>query len=166
MSDRFNNKRSAGFTLIELMITVALIAVIASFAIPQMGRMIDNNRVVSTTNSIVGLLNYSRSESIRRGVRVEVDFSSNPIQASLSSDGTLVRVLEPTEGGISVGVATAGGTSTSAIEFRANGMTEPPTDGSGNPEDVLVTVCSGDATGRRITVSPGGRLTTVDYTCP
>ncbi len=86
--------RSSGFTLIELMIVIALIGVIASFAVPQMGPMIDNNRVVSTANSVVGLLNFSRSEAIRRGTRVSVSVLANSAQATLTADGTVVRVME------------------------------------------------------------------------
>ncbi len=158
--------RSSGFTLIELMIVIALIGVIASFAVPQMGRMIDNNRVVSTANSVVGLLNFSRSEAIRRGARISVAVSANSAQATLTADGTVVRVMEPAAGGVGIGAQTGSGAAVASIVFRSSGMTVPPTDATGNAEDILIDVCAGDATGRRITVNPGGKITTAEYVCP
>ncbi|WP_373002152.1 GspH/FimT family pseudopilin [Marinobacter sp.] len=143
-----NNK---GFTLVELMIVIALIAVIAGFAIPQFGRIIDNNRVVSTTNSIVGLLNYSRSEAVRRGVRVTVSSASDTLVTTLASNGDVIRQMEEADGGLNI---TAG-----AVTFRANGLTT-------SNADVAFNVCAGSADGRTVTVTPGGRVVTTDFTCP
>lgn len=150
---------NTGFTLVELLITIALIAVVAGFAVPQFGDMIERNRVTSTTNSVVGLLNYARSEAIRRNVRVSVNFTVNPVEARLQN-GTVIRVVEPLESGTSVDISTPGGGTPDEVVFRSNGMTEPPEDGSGAAEEVLVRICSGDATGREIVVDPGGRMNT------
>jgi|UPI00069F59E5 prepilin-type N-terminal cleavage/methylation domain-containing protein len=140
-----------GFTLVELMIVIALIAVIAGFAIPQFGRIIDNNRVVSTTNSIVGLLNYSRSEAVRRGERVTVTSAADTLVTTLTSNGNVIRQIEESDGGLSI---TAG-----AVTFRANGLTTS----GGN---VAFNVCAGASDGRTVTVTPGGRVDTTDFNCP
>ncbi|MBR9885273.1 MAG: prepilin-type N-terminal cleavage/methylation domain-containing protein [Oceanospirillales bacterium] len=134
-----------GFTLIELLITIALIAIIAVIAVPQFGSMIERNRVVSKTNSIVGLLNFARGEAIRRNVIVEVDFSANPISAQLQ-DGTVIRAIEAMESGTSVVTSIAA----NEVVFRSNGMA--------GTQEVVIRVCSGDAEGREIVVDPGGRL--------
>ncbi|MBJ6138657.1 GspH/FimT family pseudopilin [Marinobacter litoralis] len=134
-----------GFTLIELLVTIALIAIIAVIAVPQFGNMIERNRVVSKTNSIVGLLNFARGEAIRRNVLVEVDFSADPISAQLQ-DGTVIRAIETMESGTTVVTSIAA----NEVVFRSNGM-------AGNQE-IVIRVCSGDAEGREIVVDPGGRL--------
>lgn len=144
-------RANRGFTLVELMIVLALIAVIASFAIPQFGRMIDNNRVVSTTNSIVGLLSFSRSEAIRRGARVTATAQNDSMAATLAADGSLVRQIEPASGSIDV--------TDGAVTFRANGLT---TAGA----NVTFSICTESPSGRLITVTPGGRVETADTNCP
>ncbi|WP_188093648.1 GspH/FimT family pseudopilin [Marinobacter salinexigens] len=143
------HKSNRGFTLIELMVVIALIAIIAGFAVPQMGRLIENNRVVSTTNSVVGMLNYSRSEAIRRGALVKVTASANTLTSTLSGDGTVLRVMEPAEGGTTI--------SNGTLDFRANGLASAA---------VTFTVCSGDAEGRQVGVTVGGRISTTDGGCP
>ncbi len=152
-------RANQGFTLIELIITIALIGIIAGFVIPQFGSMIDRNRVVSTTNSVVGLLNFARSEAVRRNVRVQVDFSENPVEAQLSSDSSVIRVIEPLATGTTINVTTAGGASPTTVVFRSNGTTNALESG-GVGEPVWVRVCSGDVDGREIVVDPGGRLNT------
>jgi len=144
-------KAENGFTIIELMVVIALIAIIAGFAVPQFGRVIENNRVISTTNSVVGLVNFARSEAIRRGVRVTVTSASNSVSATLTSDGSLIRRIEEAAGSITV---TAG-----AITFRSNGMTT-------NAGDLQLDICSATGNGRQITVSPGGRIDTTEINCP
>ena len=60
-------KRSTGFTLIELMVTVAVAAILMGVAVPAMHSMIQNNRVTSAANSLIGAYNLARSEAIKLG---------------------------------------------------------------------------------------------------
>jgi len=140
-----------GFTLVELLVVIALIAIIAGFAVPQFGRMIDNNRVISQTNSIVGLLNFSRSEAVRRGARITVTSANNVLTATLTANNQVIRQMDEAEGGLSV--------SAGAVTYRANGLTT-----SGG--DVSFDICSGSVGGRSVTVTPGGRVSTTDINCP
>jgi type IV fimbrial biogenesis protein FimT len=70
-------KRNTGFTLIELMVTLALAAIIVTMAIPSFQEVIRNNRLTTQANELVSALNLARSEAIKRGVRVTVCRSSN-----------------------------------------------------------------------------------------
>lgn len=62
----------AGFTLLELMVTLTIAAILLTVGVPGLTTFIANNRMVGQVNSMVGLLNAARVEAIaqRRTVTV------------------------------------------------------------------------------------------------
>lgn len=60
------NERSRGFTMIELMVTVAIVAVLAAVAGPNMSDFIDRQRLVGQTLAIADMAQTARSEAIKR----------------------------------------------------------------------------------------------------
>ena len=67
---------SSGFTLIELMVTIAVMAIIMSIAAPSFNTQIANQRVKSTAVNIESALKEAKAESIIRRQNVMVTFSS------------------------------------------------------------------------------------------
>lgn len=64
-------KKELGFTLIELMITIAILAIIATMAAPSFTQTIRKNQLISDTRDFVDLLAETRSEAIfKQGARV------------------------------------------------------------------------------------------------
>ncbi len=64
--------RKSGFTLIELIVTVALAAIIVTIGIPSFRTIILNNSRTAQVNEFVGVLNLARSEAAKRGIRVTI----------------------------------------------------------------------------------------------
>ncbi|BDU17575.1 GspH/FimT family pseudopilin [Lysobacter auxotrophicus] len=56
---------SRGFTLIELMTTIAVLAIGSALAYPSFSNVIKSNRVATSTNNVIAAFNLARSEAIR-----------------------------------------------------------------------------------------------------
>lgn len=64
-------QKEKGFTLIELMITIAILAIIAGMAVPSFTQTIRKNQLISDTRDFVDLLAETRSEAIfKQGERI------------------------------------------------------------------------------------------------
>ncbi len=59
-----------GFTLIELMVTVSVLAIVLGVGVPGFQELIQNNRMAISVNDLVTDLNLTRSEAIKRGSSV------------------------------------------------------------------------------------------------
>ncbi len=61
-----------GFTLVELMVTIALMAMVLTLAIPSYKETVRNAILTSRMNEFVATLNYARSEAVKRSMNVTV----------------------------------------------------------------------------------------------
>ncbi len=77
-----------GFTLVELMVTVAVIGLLALAAVPAMTSMIRNSRLTGQTEELVASLQLARAEAIRRNARVTVCASTNGSTCASSTSWT------------------------------------------------------------------------------
>lgn len=68
----------SGFTLIELMVTVTVAAILLSMAVPAFTNFIKDSQLLADSNSLVADVNLARSEAIKRGVPVGVCSSPSP----------------------------------------------------------------------------------------
>ncbi len=71
MNKHMRNK-SNGFTLIELMVTVVVAAILLGVAVPSFRDAIQNNKFVATSNQLVSALKYARTEALKRRAAVTV----------------------------------------------------------------------------------------------
>ncbi|GEM_PF-533896 len=64
------HKATGGFTLQELMITVAVLGILLTVGLPQLNTFLKNSRLTTQTNTLVSVLNFARGEAISRGSNV------------------------------------------------------------------------------------------------
>ncbi len=149
-------KRQSGFTLLELLVTLLIVGVLLSLGVPSFNTMIQNNRLSTTANDISIALNLARSESIKRGVQINVTQAgggwTNGSTVELT-DGTDLRVFPGSSGSITI----TG--SVTQIGYMPTGMATTA---------ATFSICdssrSGE-TGRRITVNITGRISISNLTC-
>jgi type IV fimbrial biogenesis protein FimT len=99
-------QRDLGVTLIELLVTLVVMAVMVTIAAPSFSRLIASNRLTSQTNEFILALNLARSEATRRGqpVTLLATATASPVFQSgwtifndadgdgiLDSDETVIR---------------------------------------------------------------------------
>lgn len=64
--------KGAGFTLVELLVVMLLMAIFLSLAMPSLAGMANSMRLTTATNSLFSSLLFARSEAIKRNSRVVV----------------------------------------------------------------------------------------------
>ena len=161
------HKGQKGFTLMELLFTIAVAAIILSFGVPGFMSFIDNNRAVTHTNDLVTALNLARSEATRRGSAVLVCSSSDGVECSgindwsdgwvvqLAADGEVLRSWPKRSGGAGVVTADA-----AQVQFRARGSVA-----GGTPQiGVQLEGCSGQQR-RIVAVNGAGRISVSRVDC-
>ncbi len=162
--------RSGGFTLIELMLTLALIAIVLGFGVPSMTQLIRSNEVVNQTNSVLGGIQLARAEAVKRGVGMAVCGSSDQVSCDgqwgqgwlvyEDADGT----ASPTTTNIvrlATGSAEVDATSGGVVRFDHQGLRRDTSEAT-----VLIkrSAC-GSEKARKISIVKGGRAASEKVSC-
>jgi type IV fimbrial biogenesis protein FimT len=74
--------RAAGFTMVEMMMTVAIAAIVLTLAVPSFRYVTNSNRIAAEINGLLGDLQFARAEAIKEGRTVTVCVSSNGTQCT------------------------------------------------------------------------------------
>jgi prepilin-type N-terminal cleavage/methylation domain-containing protein len=74
------NRKNAGFTLIEVMIVIAVIGIAAAFTIPTLLDILPRWRAKSAATDLFSNLQRAKMIAIQKGLNCDVVFSVNPAQ--------------------------------------------------------------------------------------
>ncbi len=72
-----HTQNEKGFTLVEILIVVALITVISALAIPRMGFVLSKNKLRTSTSSVTSSLYLARMKAVNDSENYGVQFSGN-----------------------------------------------------------------------------------------
>jgi type IV fimbrial biogenesis protein FimT len=182
-----NRKSLHAFTLVELMVTLAIASVLVGIATPSLQSMISNSRLTSNTNQLVGALSYARSEAVKRGIQVTIipntiggvwesgwyifvdaddDNVTNPAVASqcLPNQDCWLRTYEALPKGYTL---RSGTIFDDRVTFMPSGQIDPSL-GVANDSFTLCDGTHNNTQSRKIIVSQSGRARTEEATgiCP
>lgn len=165
-----------GFSLIELIITLAVAAILLIFAVPGFYGMVQNNKIVTMANNFAAAINLARMESIKRGIKISVCPAANAANSAcgtaaqwaqgwivftdsdnnnaIDSPNDLLKVYEPLPLGTTV-TATSATISFDSSGFLINGPFTMTLSASG---------CYGN-NARQLDVTSSGRLTVKHIAC-
>lgn len=172
--------KQAGFTIIELMVSITVLGVLLGVGVPAFNNLVRNNRLAAQTNALVGALNYARSEAATRSMPVSVCAASDATQTDCSEDaadwgnGWIVftdragdpGVIDDTDVVLQTGAGLTGGfsidTSESFVRFGIG--VQPATELSFTIRPVEDRYCA--TTGQReVAVALTGRINTSKSAC-
>lgn len=103
---------SRGFTLVELMITIFVAAILLTIAIPSFQHIIASSKLASTANTLVSSLHAARMQAIKRNA--DVQFCSNN---TVTNTGSVLGTKCDDQGGAVYVLTTPGGNAT-AVQAR------------------------------------------------
>lgn len=108
----------SGFTLIELMLTLAVLGILTTLAVPSFSSYIANQRVKAAAYDLLATLNYARSEAIKRNDTVTVTSNASGWSEgwAISAGGVDIQTYDPEST-----VAITEGNTLTAITYGGNG---------------------------------------------
>lgn len=178
-----DNRTQAGFTLYELLITVLVIGVILSFAVPNMQDFTRNSRMTATANDLHAAFHMARSESSRAKSNITICPSTDGASCGgtwedgyivfvdddgdLAVDGGTDSVLRSHDA-IAEGVSLAVADDATYFSFASTGLGRPNIGGNTAVSQIVmcdergnIIAAGGNSAGRLFVVTPLGRATII-----
>jgi len=144
-----------GITLLELMVTIVVGAILMSIAVPSFNTLIQSNRLTAHANEFSTTANLARSEAIKRGQNMIIRSQSGTNWSDgwvlVSGSGETLRRTTAMDG-----TTTFTSNSTGTITYNPRGFTTLGAEES-------FTLCHADlTTGRRIRIAITGRISVLE----
>ena len=149
-------RRSAGFTLVELITVLAIMGVLAALAAPSFSEMIARQRLRTGAFDLVADLLLARSEAIKRGENVTVTPGATWAMGWTVDAASGARISQRT----AFGAAITSPSGATTVAFDRNGRS------AGTSAIEFSSPKTDDSAARCVTVQPSGRARAEKGKCP
>lgn len=157
-------KKAAGFTLVELMITLAIAGILATVALPSYRDFVRTQRVKSASFELVAALTLTRSEAIKRNANVVMAQASGGWQ-----NGWTISWTDPATSNVTIirnqaaylGLNISDSAAVGSVTFRKDGRL----DSTATNFTVNSSPSSTNVTPRCISISLSGRAGSTKGAC-
>lgn len=136
-----------GFTLLELMIVIAVIGITLAIGVPSLQSLIIDNRLSSSANDMLAAIQLARSEATKRVRFSGVSISSNTWEVFVESQSNVVHRHTVAK---HIAISVAGDPNPT---FRPEGSLESAT------AIVITFTSAGSSAQRTLTIAPSGKVT-------
>jgi type IV fimbrial biogenesis protein FimT len=87
MSGMQSKQWNSGYTMMELVMVIVIVAILASIAIPSFKYVTTSNRIAGEVNGLLGDMQFARSEAVKEGQSVTVCIAQNANLNSCAGNG-------------------------------------------------------------------------------
>jgi len=160
--------RSSGFTLIELMIGITILAIVLAAGLPSFSQWIHNSRIRTAAESITHGMQKARAEAVSRNTTIAFVLGNGTFWSILQG-ATVIESMPSAETASTISVTSVptppATNSPTTITFSGMGIVIPNTDGTASITQVDVdstAISSADSRDLRIVVAAGGAVRMCD----
>ena len=149
-----------GFTIIELMIVVVIVAILATFAAPNLSEMVGRMRLKTASGELHTSLLFARSEAIKRNAVVTI-VPTNAADWSqgwqVQDAGAVVMQRQDAFPGVTFSTRNAAYAAQAVATIAFNGSGRESANGAGGVAFVLTLPAYGNVLARCVVLDPSGR---------
>ncbi|MDP2144992.1 MAG: GspH/FimT family pseudopilin [Gallionella sp.] len=164
----FPSSRPSGFSLVELMIGIAILAILLGLAVPSFQTWLQNSQIRNAAEAVLNGLQRARAEAVARNTNVEFVLGTGSSWVVQLADGTDIETRSANEGSrnVTATVTPAGATTVTFNNFGGLGLNADASAPFTQVELDSSVLTAAESQELRVTIGLGGNARMCDPNAP